>query len=67
MVDLCGPDTIVLLGLEHRWADIEGWFFDELRDYLTVEPAPREDHHPVYSHPAIDVYILRKKSNIPAD
>jgi len=60
--DLCGPNTVILLALEHRWKDIESWFFADLEKYfINHGPLPHDCLDTVYRHPKIDIYRLTKR------
>lgn len=57
-------DTLTLLCIEHRWSDVEKWFFEAVTPFFHVRAVEREQHDPVYTHPRIDIYELRKKEYV---
>lgn len=59
--EMTGPETQIIIALEHRWGDIEKWFFQDISKHFTCEKTDSKTHNAFYSHPKIDIYILRKK------
>ena len=46
---------------EHRWTDVETWFFDEVNKFFSLEKVPRSSMDPVYSADNIYIYKMKKK------
>eukprot|EP01116_Phalansterium_solitarium_P010071 TRINITY_DN24496_c0_g1_i2.p1 TRINITY_DN24496_c0_g1~~TRINITY_DN24496_c0_g1_i2.p1 ORF type:complete len:265 (-),score=56.81 TRINITY_DN24496_c0_g1_i2:45-839(-) len=65
--DMSGPDTVVLLATEHRWRDVDGYFWEEASRLFTHEAIPHSEHHPVFRHDKIDIYRLRKRPTARAE
>lgn len=50
-----------LLAIEHRWSDIEGWFWEGVAAAgFEWEVVPHSQHHRVYNHRKIDIYAVRR-------
>jgi predicted nicotinamide N-methyase len=60
MVDICAKNTKAYFCVEHRWSDIEAWWWKEIKKNFQVRLVPQTDHGE-YQHPKIDIYELRKK------
>lgn len=60
LVDISSDNTIAYFCIEHRWSDIEEWWWKAIKQHFTIRLVPHSDHGP-YSHPTIDIYELRKK------
>lgn len=58
--DICSPQTKAYFCIEHRWSDIEQWWWKEVKKDFNVRIVPREEHGSM-SHPKIDIYELKKK------
>jgi len=64
LCDLSGPDTIIYIALEHRWKDIEGWFFKDLTKHFAIQRTiPLQEMHPSYQLSQIDIYELKKEDH----
>jgi hypothetical protein len=49
------------MAYEHRWSDVEAWFFEEANKYFTTEEVPLQKMDPVYSHPKIHIFKMINK------
>jgi hypothetical protein len=48
---------VQILAIEHRWSDIERWFWEDVHKAgFRSNLIPRENHHHMYQHPKIDIY-----------
>lgn len=57
--DLSGPNTRIYMANEHRWRDVDQWWTEELLGRgFTITEVPITEHHPVYRHPAIKIFML---------
>lgn len=58
--DVCSKDTKAYFCIEHRWSDVEGWWWKEVKKAFNVRLIPQSEHGDLH-HPKIDIYELRKK------
>lgn len=57
--DLSGPNTRIYMANEHRWKDVDQWWYEELTGRgFTITEIPLEQHHPIYRHPAIKIFMV---------
>lgn len=60
LVDIASPQTKAYFCIEHRWSDVEQWWWKEAKKYFNVRLIP-QDQHGSMSHPKIDIYELKRK------
>lgn len=60
LVDITSPQTRAYFCIEHRWSDIEQWWWKEVKKNFNVRLIPQTQHGS-YCHPKIDIYELRRK------
>ena len=61
-MDSTNHQTTILLAMEHRWKDVENYFFSDLeKNGFKTEIIPQEQLHRIYRHPKIDVYRIQRK------
>lgn len=60
LVDIASPQTKAYFCIEHRWSDVEQWWWKEVKKHFNVRLIP-QDQHGTMSHPKIDIYELKRK------
>jgi len=60
LVDITSPHTRAYFCIEHRWSDIEQWWWKEIKKHFNVRIIPQAQHG-TYCHSKIDIYELRRK------
>lgn len=62
LVDLSSLDTTVVLAYEHRWNDVERWFFEMLsKNGFTWEDIPYREIIPEYYFDKIRILQMKKR------
>ena len=59
LVASCKRETLVFIGHEHRWKDVDEWFLEEIGKYFECETIPLAHHNEYYRCPNISIYKLR--------
>lgn len=60
LVDITDKNTVTYFCIEHRWTDIERWWWQEVGKHFSYRLLPKPAHS-TYIHPKIDVYELKRK------
>lgn len=60
LTDITSPQTKAYFCIEHRWSDVEQWWWKEVKKHFNVRLIPQEQHGTM-SHPKIDIYELKRK------
>eukprot|EP00288_Rhodomonas_lens_P006799 CAMPEP_0177732422 /NCGR_PEP_ID=MMETSP0484_2-20121128/23101_1 /TAXON_ID=354590 /ORGANISM="Rhodomonas lens, Strain RHODO" /LENGTH=225 /DNA_ID=CAMNT_0019245651 /DNA_START=66 /DNA_END=744 /DNA_ORIENTATION=- len=63
MAAASGPQTLVVLGHEHRWKDVDAWLYDEIGKAFESVAIPRCQHPPQYRSESISIFSLTLKTN----
>jgi predicted nicotinamide N-methyase len=63
LIDITGPKTKTFFCIEHRWSDVEKWWWQEVKKHFNVRLVPQEQHGQ-YQHPKIDIYELTRRVRI---
>jgi predicted nicotinamide N-methyase len=60
MVDISSKTSKAYFCIEHRWSDIESWWWKEIKKKFQVRLVPQSEHG-TYQHTKIDIYELTRK------
>eukprot|EP01087_Luapelamoeba_hula_P000099 TRINITY_DN10053_c0_g1_i1.p1 TRINITY_DN10053_c0_g1~~TRINITY_DN10053_c0_g1_i1.p1 ORF type:complete len:257 (+),score=25.95 TRINITY_DN10053_c0_g1_i1:78-848(+) len=59
LLALSDSHTRIYLAYEHRWRDVEGYFFEVVTPHFKVTEVEQSQHHPYYSTPIIRIFLLQ--------